>query len=98
MSHMRRESVPQPGVPPRPQAQWLQGTLTVENVGDSLLQALVTRSMVWAGTGGDTEEMRRGLWAVPALWDSKLPALHLIHRLPQDPFPWLFTPADTSRK
>ena len=38
--------------------------------------------MVWAGTGGDTEEMMRGLWAAPAVQDHTLPVLHLIHALP----------------
>ena len=69
---MRRESVPQYGAPPCPQAQQLQGALVVENVRDGPLQALAARSMVCAGTGGDTAEMMRGLWAAPARQDHTL--------------------------
>ena len=49
---------PRPGAAPRPQAQWLQRALAVESVGDSPLQALATRSMLWAGQEGTAR--RRG--------------------------------------
>lgn len=48
-------------------------------------------------TGGDTEEARRGLWAVPALGPHPACASRESWA-PYHPLPWLFTPADTSRK